>query len=317
MALGLAAACGGDAAPAEPAAAPSSVATEPTTTTAASGPETTPDLPVTLVDDTGAKVTIESVERIIPLDGDIAEVVFALGLGDNVVATDISATYPPEADALPEIGYQRALSAEPIAAFEPTVAIATDLAGPPETIDALRALHIPLVVVAQTDGPSWPASKIRAVAAALGVPGRGEALAGDAEAAIAAATVERPLDDRPRVATLYLRGESVQLVLGAGSGADWVIHAAGGIDIGTELGIEGNAPLSTEAIVAAAPDVFVVSTSGLESVGGIDGFLAIPGIAETPAGAQRRVIAHPDQFLFGNGPRTGDLIATLADELVP
>ena len=63
--------------------------------------------------------TVYATERIIPLDGDIAEIVFALGLGEHVVATDLSATYPPEADALPQIGYQRALSAEPIVAFEP------------------------------------------------------------------------------------------------------------------------------------------------------------------------------------------------------
>ena len=86
LALALAACAEGSSAPIETLAAPSG-----------------PDLPVTVVDETGAEMTIESIERIIPLDGDVAEVVFALGLGDNVVATDLSATYPPEADALPEI----------------------------------------------------------------------------------------------------------------------------------------------------------------------------------------------------------------------
>ena len=88
-------------------------------------------------------MTITSVERIIPVDGDLAEIVFALGLGDHVVADDLSATYPPAADAKPQIGYQRALYAEPIAAFEPTVVLATDLARPVEVIDQLRALQIP------------------------------------------------------------------------------------------------------------------------------------------------------------------------------
>jgi hypothetical protein len=106
-----------------------------TPTTASSMPESAapslaePSLPVTFADARGDVVTVESIERIMPLDGDLAEVVFALGLGDRVVATDLSATFPPEADALPEIGYQRSLSAEPIAAFEPTVLLATDLAG--------------------------------------------------------------------------------------------------------------------------------------------------------------------------------------------
>ncbi len=81
----------------------------------------------THIDARGVVVEIASIDRIIPLDGDVAEIVFALGMGDHVVATDLSATYPPEADALPQIGYQRALDAEPILEFEPTLLIGTDV----------------------------------------------------------------------------------------------------------------------------------------------------------------------------------------------
>ena len=65
--------------------------------------ETLPSLPITLVDHLGNEVTVESIERIIPLEGSIAEIVFALDLGDKVVATDLSATWPVEADQLPQI----------------------------------------------------------------------------------------------------------------------------------------------------------------------------------------------------------------------
>ena len=63
--------------------------------------------------------------------------------------------------------------------------------------------------------------------------------------------------------------------------------------------------------------MFLVSTTGLESVGGLDGLLAIPGLAQTPAGEAARVIAHPDQYLFGGGPRAGMLLAELVGELHP
>ena len=234
---------------------------------------------------------------------------FALGLGDRVVATDLSATFPPEADALPEIGYQRSLSAEPIAAFEPTVLLATDLAGPPETLDQLRDLGYPLVMIDRPIDATGPATKIREVAEALGVPERGEALARDVQATIDAASeagaAAAAAGDRPRVMALYLRGERVQFVFGKNSGLDWVIAAAGAIDVGTELGVVDNAPLTAESVLEAAPDVFLVSTTGLESVGGLDGLLAIPGIAQTPAGEAARVITHPDQYLFGGGREPG------------
>ena len=60
---------------------------------------------------------VPDISRIVPVNGDIAEIVYALGLGDHVVATDISATYPAEAADTPKVGYQRTLVAETILSF--------------------------------------------------------------------------------------------------------------------------------------------------------------------------------------------------------
>ena len=292
-----------------------SATTAPTSTlgtTAQVEPEAEPALPVALTDDTGTRVTITSVDRIIPVDGDLAEIVFALGLGANVVATDLSATYPPEADALPQIGYQRALSAEPIAAFEPTLVLATDLARPVEIVGQLRSLHIPVVLVERTATIDGPAAKIRAVARALGVPLRGEALIStmqaDIDSALAAAAT---VTDHPRTLVLYVRGEQTQLIFGKGSGVDVLLPAVGAVDVAAELGIGESQQITAEALLKAAPDVFILTTTGLASVGGIDGLLSIPGIAETPAGTHRRVLTFEDQYLLGAGPRYGQLLLEL------
>lgn len=259
--------------------------------------------------------------RIVPVNGDITEVVFALGLGDRVVATDLSATYPPEADALPEIGYQRALVAETILTHEPTLILADDLAGPPGVLDELRTVGVDVVVLDFPRDLTAPAEKVRLVADALGVAGRGEELAtqieddlADARAA-AAAALEAAGGERPKVAFLYLRGEAVQQLAGAGSGVDALIEAAGGTNVGTQLGVDDFEPITDEAFVEAAPEVIVVTTSGLESVGGVDGLVAIPAIAGTPAGRERRVFAYDDQLLLGLGPRTPDVLAALAADL--
>ena len=185
-------------------------------------------------------------ERIVPVNGDLAEVVYALGLGDQVVATDISATYPPEAAATPKIGYQRTLVAETILSFEPTVVLADDNAGPPEVLDQLRAAGVRVVDVPKQTDLDAPAAKIRAVAGALGVPERGEELVAGLDADLAAAkdaaeaAVAR--SGRPKVLALYLRGDAVQLTFGEGSGVDAVIEAAGGTDVGTEMGVVGHRP---------------------------------------------------------------------------
>ena len=272
--------------------------------------------PLAIVDETGAEIAVTSIERIIPLDGDVAEVVFALGLGDNVVATDLSATYPPAADALPEIGYQRALAAETIAAYEPTLLVATDVAGPPEALEDLRRLGYSLVIVPNESTPTGAGRKIRAVAAALGIGERGASLAAEVDAAIAEASVPANADAyRPRVLALYVRGTVAQLVLGSSSNTHWLIDAAGGVDVGAEMGVQDSAPISAEGILAAAPDVLLVTTLGLDSVGGIDGLLEIGGLSQTPAGRHRQVLAYDAQLLLGNGPRTAQILAQLRDDL--
>ena len=289
-------------------------AVEPTTTFETAVKMTTTSAsawPLVITDETGAEITIESVERIIPLDGTVAEVVFALGMGDNVVATDLSATWPPEADALPEIGYQRALAAETIAAFNPTILLATDIAGPPGALEDLKRLGYPLVIVPNDSSRQGPGEKVRAVARALGIPKRGEELAAQIDQEISSNSVDEPPEKPLKVLALYVRGTAAQRVLGESFATNWLIKAAGGADAAEIIGIADSAPISSEAILEVEPDVLLIPSAGLESAGGIDGLLQIPGLAETPAGKNRNVADFDDQYLLGNGPRVGKLIGEL------
>lgn len=269
--------------------------------------------PLTVIDGTGTPIRIESIDRVIPLDGDLAEVVFALGYGGKVVATDLSATYPPEADALPEIGYQRALSAETIAAFDPTLLLATEVAGPPEALDDLRQLGYPLVIVPSESTPEGPGKKIRAVAEALGDKEAGELLADSVDEAISNFGHNGP--STVRVAALYLRGDLAQLVLGSESATRWIIETSGGVDISAELGVVEAEPINAEAILSANPDLLLVTTTGLSSVGGFEGLREIGGIGLTNAGLNGRIVAFDDQLLLGNGPRVPQILGEVAAQI--
>lgn len=276
-------------------------------------------LPVTLTDSSGSTVTVDSVDRIMPLNGDLLETVYALGLGDRVVARDLSATYPPESQSLPLVGYQRGLAPEPIAAQSPTLILGNAGAGPSGTIDQLRSLY-PTVIYRYEDDVAGPPDKIRAVARTLGVADRGEALARQVEQEIVAARdLAAQTRDEPRVALLYLRGSGVQVLFGRGLGATALIEAAGGTDVSVEMGIADSAPLDIEALLAAQPDVILATASGLESVGGVDGLLDLENgaFARTPAGKNRRILAYEDQYLLGFGPRTGQLLNQLTLDLHP
>jgi iron complex transport system substrate-binding protein len=275
-----------------------------------------PVLPVTVTTADGRTVTVTDASRIIALTGSIAEVVFSLGLGHNAVGRDIATTFT-DAAALPVVTRGHDVSAESVLSLHPSVVIADTDTGPPESITQLRAAGVPVVILPTATAVDQVVPRIHAVAAALGVPGAGDQLSDRTSAEIAAATALTPSGKKLKVAFLYLRGTAgVYLIGGKGSGADSIITAAGGLDAGTALGLTTFTPITSEALVTARPDVLLLMTDGLKSVGGVNGLEKIPGIAQTPAGVNKRVVTIEDGVLLNFGPRTAQVITALAGALV-
>src|SRR5256885_14348358 len=72
------------------------------------------------------------------------EIIWALGAQDKVVGVDLSTTYPPEVKSVQTVGYHRALSAEGILSLHPTAIIHDNNIGPPNVIQQLQSLNIPM-----------------------------------------------------------------------------------------------------------------------------------------------------------------------------
>ncbi|MFJ8477065.1 hemin ABC transporter substrate-binding protein [Kitasatospora sp. NPDC094011] len=278
-----------------------------------------PQLPATTRSADGRQVTVTSAERIIPLNGSLAELVFSLGLGPEVVARDVSTTFQ-QAAALPVITQAHDVSAEGVLSLHPTVVLADRSTGPAEAIDQIRAAGVPLLVLDDAKKLADVGPRIDTVAAALGVPDAGGQLKERTEQRITAARAAAPAAaHRPKVAFLYLRGSaSVYLLGGPASGAGSLIEAVGGEDAGTAAGLTGDfTPLTSEALVKAAPDAILVMSKGLDSVGGVDGLLKLPGVAQTPAGLDRRVVSIEDGQLLSYGPRTPQVLQEITAQLHP
>lgn len=258
--------------------------------------------------------------RAVVLFGDLTETVFALGAGRIVVGRDATSIYPPEAELLPNLGFDQELSAEGVLSLEPTIVIGSPSAGPPEVLEQIRSAGVEVLIIPDLYTFEAPAMKIRAIGAALGLEQRAEDLVADVEARIDAVfreVAERYAETqrRPSVLFLYVRRNAPQLVAGEDSPAASMIEAAGGTDAGTQAGIYGFAPLTPEAIVAADPEALLVMQRAIDSIGGIDGLLEVPGVAQTRAGRARRVIAMDDLYLLGFGPRLPEALRDLAAEI--
>jgi iron complex transport system substrate-binding protein len=254
-------------------------------------------------------------QRLVTLGGDITEIVYALDAGDLVVGADTSSVYPEATAALPKVGYQRQLAAEGVLSLRPTLILASDEAGPPAALQQLRDGGVRVEVIGGGDTPEGAAQRIAQVAAILARPEAGRRVVTQMQASLATADRERAAaTSAPRVLFIYARGGTLA-VAGRDTAADAMIRLAGGRNAVAEL--EGFKPLTAEAAVAAAPDIVLMLSRGVAGAGGPAAVWQQPGLAQTPAAAQQRLIVMDDLYLLGFGPRLGDAVRDLSRQLHP
>jgi iron complex transport system substrate-binding protein len=152
----LVAACSGTAAPSISPSAALASAPPAATPAATPSPSAAPAYPASLTDDEGTAVTIPAApQKIVSLTPATTEILFALGSGDRVVATDESSDFPTEAAALPDVATFSSVDTEKVVAARADLVIAGGLGfTPSDAIAKLRSLGIPVLVIyaASVDG---------------------------------------------------------------------------------------------------------------------------------------------------------------------
>ncbi|WP_167043080.1 ABC transporter substrate-binding protein [Salinibacterium sp. ZJ454] len=282
-------------------------------------------LPVTVTShDLGGdiEITVTSAERVIGLDiaGSIGATIAGLGFADRLVGRDISTAFPAVADVPVVTSSAHTINAEAVLKLRPDLVITDGSIGPIDVVLQLRDAGVTVVFVDREASIDGVAVLARQVAAALGATEAGELLAErvrqqiDQKVAEIAAIAPRDPEQQLRVLFLYLRGTAgVYYLFGEESGADVLIEALGARDVAGEIGWDGMKPMTDEALVAANPDLILVMSSGLESVGGIDSLVAeMPAIELTTAGQNRRFVDMADSDILGFGPRLPDVLDALA-----
>lgn len=262
---------------------------------------------IEVTDAEGKTVVITSSDRIVSLNGSTTEILFALGVGDNLVGCDASSTYPKGVkDKLPSVGYQYGLNAEGILSLNPTLIIGRDDVRPPQVVQQLRMAGVTVLLLKEPRSFETAKQRLLTIGKAVGHEEKAKELAKALDTDIEkleAKLTSRKEQPKQKALFLYLRGTQTTLVLGTDTAPGAMFDI-----VGTENAagnIKGNKPMTAEAVIAAQPDVYVLFTSSLESIGGIDGLLKLPGLAHTPAGKNRRVVTLDGQYLSGFGPRCG------------
>jgi len=247
------------------------------------------------------------------------EIIWALGAQDNVVGIDLSTTYPPEVKKVQTVGYHRALSAEGILSLHPTAVIHDNNIGPPQVVQQLQQLNIPLKTFsAKNDSFDGTKALIREMGAYFHKEARAEELCNTLDAQRAASLEKvKQYTDHPRVAVIHFgRASNVYLVVGKGGGGDsggvsQMIELAGGQMAVENTGMQRME--SPEIIAKANPEVILLTDYGYDRLGGsLDQIKALPGVATSDAAKNNRIYRIEENVLNYFGPRSGENIQKVA-----
>jgi len=250
--------------------------------------------------------------RVVALANGSAEIIASLGHLDILVGRDIASDVTSlESVELVTSGHQ--IVAEKILSLNPDLVIIDALSGPSSALVALESAGIRIVKISEAWKLDEIDRKVSEIAQAIGAVDDGKNLI--AALQISTSSVKQ-IPAGTRIAFLYLRGGSaIYLIGGKGSGTDSLISAIGGVDAGAQKFENPFTPMTAEAVATLNPDVFLVMSKGLESVGGIDGLVQLPGIAQTQAGKNRAIVAVDDSLLLSFGPRTYSLLVALSQSV--
>jgi len=275
----------------------------------------TPVLPVTVVSDDGEQVTVKDASRIVAGGDDVIAVIEALGMGAQVYAAPLRSATEAGRKAPKQFLFNRTTGVEGVLSLEGTLFLGNSLRRHTELAKKLRGAGEAAVVI---DDLQPAPDKLRKVAAALGVAAAGDALAAQVQAQLdEAARIAAASKVHPRVIHLSATGAGgAPTVAGADSASGKLIALAGGVNIGTEAGVANYSALSNEGVVAAAPEVILVTENDLQLFGGEAGlWKAYPTLKQTPAGAANRVWVMPDVQLKAASVGSGSGALALAKAL--
>lgn len=259
--------------------------------------------------ETVAEATVSN-QKIVSISGGVTEIVAALGHEKEIVGIDVTSTYPESLKTTAEeLGHVRSMTIEPIMALNPTLIVASDKDINPDLLTKIKASGIRTELFNQEFTIDGTKKLIDQVAKALGNTNQ-QVLLDKIDADVKQI---RPIAKKPKVLFIYARG-NMMMVGGKNTPMARMIEIAGGQNAANDF--EDFKPLTPEAVVQSNPDVLLFFTSGLQGSGGAEGILKMPGVPQTNAGKNKKVIALDGGLLSSFGPRVGEAALSLNKLLI-
>jgi iron complex transport system substrate-binding protein len=260
-------------------------------------------------------------QRIVSLSKHLTEMIFALGEGHNLVAVDLSSTYPDSAKLLKTVGYHRALSPESIITMNPTLVMHSNDIGPETVLPQITKAGLNIKAFGGANTIDSAKILLRELGFFFGKSVKADSIcnAMDISFAHAAEALKSiPANDTPRVMIIHFgRASNIYFVMSGRNGVgDKLIEMAGAKVVHYDA--KGARQISAEAVAAANPDIIIATDFGYDQMGSMDKFVSdVPGVSLTNAGKNKKIIRFEEHDLVYFGPRSGDNVIKLIHLLHP
>jgi iron complex transport system substrate-binding protein len=253
-------------------------------------------------------------KRIITLAPSVTEIVYALGLGENIVAVTTYCDYPEEAKKKPKIGGMSNPSLEAVVALKPDVVVMTTDGNPKEFQERLHSFRIRTYVFKARRLKELPQG-IRELGQALGVKAPAHKLADTIEAGINTFRINSALrtpHSTLKKKVLFIVWPEPLIVAGPNTVIDDALALLGQVNIASGAKIE-YPKYSIEEVIRQAPEVlFIGKSMGMDMREVSQGFLK--RMRSVPAVRNGKVFFASDK-LFRLGPRVPKGIEEMAEVL--
>lgn len=258
-------------------------------------------------------------QRIVCLSKHLTEMVFALGKGHNIVAVDLSSTYPDSAKLLKTVGYHRALSPESIISMNPDLVIHSNDIGPENVLPQITKAGLNIKAFGGANTIDSAKLLLKELGKFFGAETKADSIIATMNAGIAKASDSLKvlnITDSLKVMIIHfgLRNNNYFVMSGRNGVGDKMIRLAG-CTPATYDG-KGAREMSPEAVALANPDIIIATDFGFDRMGSMDKFIStVPGIALTNAGKNKLIVRFEEHDLIYFGPRTGENIIKLINLL--
>ncbi len=251
--------------------------------------------------------------RIISLSGYLTEILSTLGYEENIVGRDVTSTYPASIEEVPAVGRVSTLNAEALLALKPDIiVIEKGQLGEARAVQQLKGSGIKILAAPKSNHFASAIHTADYLSSYLDISdteyeAMKEKIIADS---IKLNKLLKDYDTRPSVLFIYAMGASRLLVGGAETPVAAMIEKAGGKNAISSF--DNYRQLTPEALIEASPEVILMFNMGLKSLHGREGLSQIPGIQQTVAYKEDKIVTMNGHYLSSFGPRAAEAAIKLS-----